>query len=151
MDNDCAMRNAQLIIDNPNGNFTISSRGLEVISKFNIMGRLIKWIQDRRGGVTAKVNEIANETLKYMEKEGRMPVRMTTFTVKESPLSSGGNLEYSETNPVTEKSNNLIAAMERSNQFRHLVKIEGDEGIEMITYFHVQSSDHSDSGTIVFK
>lgn len=44
-------------------NFNVDNEGrLSVISKWNLIGRLVKWVRDWNGDVTAKINEAIKET-----------------------------------------------------------------------------------------
>lgn len=63
MKTNIANNNANLIISNPHGNFTTSRDKLILLSRYNIIGRIVKWIQNIRGGVDSNVNEVAGRTL----------------------------------------------------------------------------------------
>jgi hypothetical protein len=64
MDTKTAEYNFKLIDKHPTGNFYVNDKGKIVeISKWNLIGRLIKYCNNRNGGVQRKVNAAITETL----------------------------------------------------------------------------------------
>lgn len=60
-----------ILPENPanRANLNVDRHGnLYVISKCNLIGRLIKWIQNRKGSVTLKIQQVATETLDFIKK-----------------------------------------------------------------------------------
>lgn len=68
-----AKHNAQLILDNPNGNFNVDvkTKKLSVISTFNFYGRLVKYITSKyyNDSVTKAVNAATVSTLNKIFEE----------------------------------------------------------------------------------
>lgn len=60
-----AQKNIDKLWNHPEANFDVSSNGsLKIISKRNLIGRFWKWIRNRDGDVTKKVQDAAKSTLK---------------------------------------------------------------------------------------
>ena len=64
MDIDLVKQNATILFNAADRNLTCDGKGeISVISKWNLIGRLIKWMSNRDGSVTKKVCRAAFETL----------------------------------------------------------------------------------------
>lgn len=67
MDINIAKKNLDKLAAHPKGNYTVSKEKLVRISSWNLFGRLAKKIQDREGKITAKVNQVIEESKKTCE------------------------------------------------------------------------------------
>lgn len=106
-----AIKNAELIISNPHGNYTTFGDKLILISKYNIFSRFVKWFQNLLGGVDQKINKVAEETLQ----------EMNALSANPHNLYLDGQLCFASENPCAAKKGQLLLKMQESTLFEKAV------------------------------
>lgn len=88
MDINLAKKNLEKFNAHPDGIFTVSKKEKLVhISSWNLLGRFVKWIQNRHGEITTKVQEVIKESRAACEK-GNNSMPTVRVIDKNDPLYS---------------------------------------------------------------